>query len=64
MQAILRDKGCIRFTNGKNINLNLLKNEIDRRILKITAMVNNLDTGNDKENEVRAFGDFGCQAAL
>lgn len=50
MQAILRDKECIRFTNGKNVNLNLLKNEIDRRILKITAMVNNLDSGNDKEN--------------
>lgn len=50
MQEIFKDKESIRFTNGKNIHLNLLKNEIDRRILKITAMVNNLDSGNQKEN--------------
>lgn len=43
MLDLLQDPQAIRFTDGKKINLKLLKNEIDRRILKITALASSVD---------------------
>lgn len=39
MIHLLHDPQAIKFTQGNSINLNLLKNEIDRRILKISTMI-------------------------
>lgn len=48
MIGLTTDPETIRFHQGSNISLPLLKNEIDRRILKITCMVNNLSMAGKK----------------
>lgn len=39
MEKLINDPECIPFMNKKQVSLPLLKNEIDRRILKITTMI-------------------------
>jgi hypothetical protein len=43
MEDLLKDKDTIRFIKNGTVNLKLLKNEIDRRLLKIGCLVRNLD---------------------
>lgn len=46
MLELTLDPDCINFSKGNRISLPLLKNEIDRRILKITSMIMNLPESN------------------
>ena len=39
MKELLEDPETLQFLNGKDINLNCLKKEIDRRIVKIKSML-------------------------
>ena len=43
MISAVEDIDAIRFRNGKRINLPLLKNEIDRKFLRIMMLVNKVD---------------------
>lgn len=52
MIGLLQDEHAIRFTDGKRIHLKLLKNEIDRRILKITTLISGLP-GQSRANTER-----------
>lgn len=51
MLQLASDPESIRFLQGNRISLPLLKNEIDRRMLKITCLVKRLDKKRRRSHE-------------
>ncbi len=66
MEDLLKDKDTIAFIRNGSVNLKLLKNEIDRRLLKIGCLVRNMDSQSvaSKINTERTLCSASCQIRM